>query len=192
MARLFIVSDKVVFFVYKIFFIYHWRFLRFSFLKIYLSQDLWFCSSRLICCVCMCLVTQSCPVLCHMLDCSLPGSFVHRTFQAQILEWVAISSSRGSSQPKDRTYVSCLSCTAGRFSTHWTIRLSHCLLTNKHKVFICKSIDISLELFYQKTCDMPSYIPQLKCPKIISLERFWSVLSFISPRSLFTCLVTIL
>ena len=130
--------------------------------------------------------------LCHMLGCSLPGSFVHRIFQARILEWIAISSSKGSPQPKDWTHVSCLSYIAGRFSTHWTIRLSHCLLTNKYKVFSCKSIDISLELFYQTTCDTPSHIPQFKCPKIISLERFWSVLSFISPRSFFTGFVTVL
>ena len=50
--------------------------------------------------VCMCSVTQMCPTLCDPMDvCSLPGSYVHGIFQARILEWVAISSSRGSSQP---------------------------------------------------------------------------------------------
>ena len=43
-------------------------------------------------------------------DCSPPGSSVHGIFQAGILEQVAISSSRGSSQPKDRTGISCISC----------------------------------------------------------------------------------
>ena len=38
------------------------------------------------------------------MDCSLPGSSVHGTFQARILEWVAISSSRGSSQPRDQIH----------------------------------------------------------------------------------------
>ena len=51
-------------------------------------------------------VTQSCPILCSSMDCSLPGSSVHGTFQARVLEWVAISFSRGSSQPRDRTQVS--------------------------------------------------------------------------------------
>ena len=41
--------------------------------------------------------TQSCPTLCDPVDCSQPGSFIHGIFQARILEWVAISSSRGSS-----------------------------------------------------------------------------------------------
>ena len=42
-------------------------------------------------------VAQSCPTLCEPMDCSLPGSSVHGTFQARILEWVAISFFRGSS-----------------------------------------------------------------------------------------------
>jgi len=44
-----------------------------------------------------CLHAQSCPTLCDPMNCSLPGSSVHGIFQARILEWVAISSSRGSS-----------------------------------------------------------------------------------------------
>ena len=47
-----------------------------------------------------------CPTLCDPMDCSPPGSSVHRIFQARILEWVAISSSRGSSPPEDRTQLS--------------------------------------------------------------------------------------
>ena len=49
----------------------------------------------------------SCPTLCDPMDCSLPGSSVHGIFQAIILEWVAISFSRASSQPRDQTHVSC-------------------------------------------------------------------------------------
>ena len=46
------------------------------------------------------------------MGCSPPGSSVHGIFQARILEWVAIPISRGSSPPRDRTWVSCI---AGRF-----------------------------------------------------------------------------
>ena len=46
---------------------------------------------------------------CNPLDCSLPGSSVHGIFQARILEWVAISSFGGSSQPQTQTQVSCVS-----------------------------------------------------------------------------------
>ena len=51
------------------------------------------------------------------LDCSPPGSSVHGDFQARILAWVAILFSRASSQPRDRTRVSYVSCIAGRFFT---------------------------------------------------------------------------
>ena len=64
----------------------------------------------------------SCPTLCDFMDCSLPGSSVHGIFQASLLEWVAISSSRGSSQPRNETYIFCISCTAEEFfstSTTW-------------------------------------------------------------------------
>ena len=60
------------------------------------------------------LVTQLCLTLCNPVDCSLPGSSIHEILQARILEWVAIPFSRGSSQPRDQTQVSCIS---GRFFT---------------------------------------------------------------------------
>ena len=50
------------------------------------------------------LVTQSCLTLCDPMDYNLPGSSVHGISQGRILEWVAISFSRGSSQPGDRTH----------------------------------------------------------------------------------------
>ena len=60
--------------------------------------------------------------LCDPMDCSLPGSSVHRILQARIPEGVAMPSFRGSSQPRDRTRVSCVSCIAGRFFTRWATR----------------------------------------------------------------------
>ena len=53
-------------------------------------------------------VAQLCPTLSNPMDCSLPGSSVHGIFQARVLEWVAITFSRESSQPRDRTWVSCI------------------------------------------------------------------------------------
>ena len=55
--------------------------------------------------------------LCDPMDCSPPGSSVHGILQARILEWVAMPSSRGSSQPRDQTQSSCSCCTASRFLT---------------------------------------------------------------------------
>ena len=56
-------------------------------------------------------VAQSCPILCDPVDCSPSSSSVHGILQARILVWVAISFSRGCSQPRDQTQVSCI---AGR------------------------------------------------------------------------------
>ena len=64
-------------------------------------------------------VAQSCPTLCDSKDCSLPGFSVHGIFQARILEWVAISFSSVSSQPRKQTWVSCIE---GRFFTNWATR----------------------------------------------------------------------
>ena len=73
-------------------------------------------------CICCCSVAKSCPTLCDPMDCSPPGSPVHGIILARILEWVAISFSRGSSWPRDRTRVSCI---VGRFLTIWTMKEAH-------------------------------------------------------------------
>ena len=65
------------------------------------------------------LVTQSCPTLCNPMDCRLPGSSIHGIFLARVLEWVAISFSRGSSQTRDWTGVSHI---VGRRFTVWATR----------------------------------------------------------------------
>ena len=59
---------------------------------------------------CVCLVVKWCQALSDPVDCSPWGSSVHGIFQAGILEWVAISSSKGSSRPRDRSWFSCISC----------------------------------------------------------------------------------
>ena len=72
-------------------------------------------------CVCACAwvcvsVAQSCPTLCHPMDCS---SSIHAILHSRILEWVVIPFSRGFSHPRDRTQVSSI---AGRFFTLWATR----------------------------------------------------------------------
>ena len=61
---------------------------------------------------------QLCPTLCNPKDCSLPGSSVRGILQARMLEWVAISSSRGSSPSRDRAHTSCGSCIGRRVRYH--------------------------------------------------------------------------
>ena len=67
----------------------------------------------------MCLAAQSCPTLCDPRDRSPPGSSVHGDSPGRTLKWVAMPSSRGSSQPRDWTRVSRV---AGGFLTVWASR----------------------------------------------------------------------
>ena len=76
-------------------------------------------------------VAQSCPTVCNPVDCSLSGSSIHGILQARILEWVAISFSRGSSQPRDRIWVSCI---AGRCFNLWATRDAPCIHTHTYKL----------------------------------------------------------
>ena len=76
-----------------------------------------------------CLVTKLCPTLSHPMYCSPPGTSVHGILQGKILGWVAISLSRGSSQPRDRIRGS---GTADEFST--TEPLGKPLYTQAQKV----------------------------------------------------------
>ena len=86
----------------------------------------WVCVGVALCmCVCecvgvcgggsVCVSAQSCPSLCHPMDCNPTGSSALGIFLARILEWIAISYSRGSSLSKNGTHVSCLSWLAGIF-----------------------------------------------------------------------------
>ena len=88
--------------------------------------------------VSVCSIIQLCPVLCEPMD-----SSVHGIFQARILEWVAISSSWGSSQPRDQTHVSWVSCLVGSFFTAESLNqikvriMSVCPLSVKRTVVTC-------------------------------------------------------
>ena len=67
-----------------------------------------------------------CPPVCSHKDVSPPGSSDHAILQARILKWVAISSSRGSSWPRDKTHISYVSPIAGRFFTIWATKEAQC------------------------------------------------------------------
>ena len=68
--------------------------------------------------ICWCLVAKFCLTLCKLMTCGLPGSACG-IFQARILDWLAISFSRGSSWPRDQTLVS---CTGTRILYRWATR----------------------------------------------------------------------
>ena len=70
---------------------------------------------------CTCSVTRPYATLCNPLECGPPGSSVYGISQTRILQRVAVSYSRGSSLPRDRTCVSCVSCISRQILYHWAV-----------------------------------------------------------------------
>ena len=72
--------------------------------------------------MCVCVLNRFSRVwLCDPMNCSPIGTSVHGIFPSRILEWVAISSSRGSSRSRDQTHISCISCTGRQILYNWAI-----------------------------------------------------------------------
>ena len=91
-------------------------------------------------------LTLSFLTLCNTVDCSLSGSSNHGIFQAKVLEWIAFSFSRGSSQPRDWTRVSCI---AGRCFILWAtgelrFKLPRCLHLSMCVCILPSSIYLSI------------------------------------------------
>ena len=136
------------------------------------------------------LVAQSCPTLCNPLVYSLPDSSVHGISQARILEWVAISSSRGSFWPRDWSQVF---CTAGRFFTIWVTRKAHHLCRDPQLGRVPCLVYFTLlslswnSLFYLWACVLQlklngtgvyvwvEEIPQYKCPLFTDASFTFSI-----------------
>ena len=98
-------------------------------------------------CYC-CLAAHLCPTLCDPMHCSPPGSSVHVISQARILEWVAISFSKGSSRPRDQTFISCIGrcilyhcatwkahCVLGSFVWDWYIYTTMYKIDNLMRIY---------------------------------------------------------
>ena len=117
---------------------------------------------------------QSCPNLCDPMDCSPTGSSVHGILQARILKWIAISSSRGSSWPRDQTHISYVSC-IGR------LVLSPLVPSGKHKVggkIIKRAKKQEKDLYYEentrcgvKTAQIHILISAYFCTSYFSLSH---------------------
>ena len=132
---------------------------------------------------------QSCPTLCDPMDSSQPGSTVHGIFQARILEWVEISSSRGSSWPMDWTPVSCLlheQAGSWALAITWEIYTCVCIYIYIYLfiylflylylllVFSPSVVSDSFETPWTETHQAPL---SMGCP----MQEYWSEWSFPSP-----------
>ena len=97
------------------------------------------------------------------MDCSLPGSSVHGILQARILEWVAISSSRGSFPPRDQTRLSCISCTTGEFFATEPLGKPQFprglkFLQKNSKILLCKFLDEEPGPYFNLICIVVSWL----------------------------------
>ena len=104
-------------------------------------------------------VTQSCPTLCDPMDCSLPGFSVHGILQARILEWVTTSFSRGSSQPRNQTWVSHI---GGRRFNLWATR--EALVWGEVTIyifFLCTYLNKPIE--FLKSTTISSHFTAVEC-----------------------------
>ena len=93
---------------------------------------------------CVCSVTQLCPTLCYPMGCRPPGSSVHGVLQARILEWRAISFSRGSPKPAIEPASLASPALAGRFFT--TTAAWEALFHRITMVYLNRVLEYSLEL----------------------------------------------
>ena len=102
-------------------------------------------------------VFQSFLTLCNPMDCNPPDSSVHGILQARLLEWVAMPSSRGSSEPRNQTQVSLI---AGGFFTVWATR--EALLTSVRWYVICSFGQIISDIEYLFMCFLAIWVISLE------------------------------
>ena len=112
--------------------------------------------------VLLCLLAQSCPALCDPMVCSPWGFPVHGIIPARMLEWVAISSSRGSFRPRGWTPVYWVSCIGRRILYHWVTWEAHVIL-----LYIVKFLSVGGVPFYIPTSIVRQcqfvHIPRVCC-----------------------------
>ena len=146
--------------------------------KLVLLLCVWLIQATGIKCV---LVAQSWPTICHPMDSIPAGSFVHRTLQAKILEWIAVSFSRGSSWPRDQTQVSHI---VGRFFVIWATREAWFQVPfSEHERRVLGSCDYSHPLsslgnWFQELPQIPKYedtqVPYIKGWRTVEPAYPWT------------------
>ena len=105
--------------------------------------------------LCVCSVARPYLTLCNPVNYHPPGSSVHGIFESRILEWVAIFSCRGSSRPRDRTHVSCISCFGRRILYLPLSHLGHSVTKKEDTQNGIMSSDTSFELSKDKGQFLP-------------------------------------
>ena len=110
---------------------------------------------QVVACVPVCSVAKSCLTLRHPMDCSPLRSLVHGILQARVLEGVAISSSRGSSRPRDWTHVSCIGRQILYYRATWEAKVSS---GAAHKIFLAPGVRERMLSWTAPVSDIICYI----------------------------------
>ena len=119
------------------------------------------------------LVTQSCLTHCNAMDCSPPGSSVHEISQTRLLEWVAISFSRGSSQPRDQTHVTCIGREVEHLGTlvHWWYEWKLLQPLWKHFAVLKKKIKYKITIWSNTFTSRYILEPSAQADVYISVQK---------------------
>ena len=141
--------------------------------------------------IAMCMHAQSCVTVCDHTDCSQPGFSTHGISKARLLEWVSISSSRGSSQSRDRICISWISCIAKWILYHCsTWEAWEMLVRTAKQRKACSSL-LQAQLCSMCNCHSTRLLMTLQCewlvhrksPKIYGGQHIqWPGDSFSTPR----------
>ena len=127
-----------------------------------------------ICCLLNIMDSQLCPTLCDPMDCSLPGSSVRGIILARVLEWVAISSTRGSSWPRIKPLFPASPALAGKFFTN--------SITWEADNFPCGAVGKELRVISSPT--VPALLSSLS-PFLQAWDQSWSHLGWRFPLCFF-------
>ena len=108
--------------------------------------------------LCVCVRAQLCLTLCNLVDYSPLGSSDHGISQVRMLEWIAISCSKGSFQPRDQTQVSCASCIGRQIVYHCPTRedpitplsLLSCIIICQMRPIVSEMLQAILSHFWMK------------------------------------------
>ena len=136
--------------------------------KIFLGKKMYSCVLS-----CLTIVSNSLGPM----DCSPLGSSFHGILQARILEWIAVPCSRGSSQPRDQTCISCSSCTAGGFFTAEPLKKPRKEDTFSLKGKVAELSPISWNLFTDLNNNSGLLFTRtLKYSRTLKEQNFWTSL----------------
>ena len=117
-----------------------------------------------------CVHAQSCPSLFDLTDCSQWGSPVHTIFPKRTLESVAISSSKGSSQPRNQTHISCVSCIGKWILYYWATWEAHMSTWESTKQILQRRICL-LVLIFVSSIDTSTQEVFTKCGCCCSVAK---------------------